>query len=257
MTSNWIDGRTMALNELCGRFNLPREEAQSFLNSVRVYPQGEEIIHEGDNDRMLYVLRHGVVDVYKRVAPGERNHIATIEALNIFGEMSLVNDEPRNATKGARSDEVLVYAVGRPNLSLILGNARWAEMLVTRLSRNLAQGNARLIETTQAWREEQARRRGLEELLEQRQREHQQALGNVARAFALLLQFQDKVQEHAVVGSRGWAYLRALNRVTHKLIRTFVPGAAGNLPEVSAAELQPYLADLFGTRELDPKQTEE
>lgn len=254
VNSSWIDGKNIPINELCGRYNLPRDEAQSFLSSIRIYPRDAEIISEGDADRMLFVLRHGTVDVYKQVSPAERKHIAAIEALNIFGELALVNDQPRNASIVARSDEVLVYAVGRPNLSVILANPRWAEMLVTRLSRDLAQATAHVIQDARVWEVEKAERRQLEQQLEQARNERQQLLTSIARAFAVLLEFQKKIQEHAVVGSRGWAYLRALNRVTHAIIQNHIPSIAGKLPAVDAVMLQPYLANLYGTREFDQEK---
>ena len=141
MNINWISGETLSHGELVSRFDLPREEIPSFQKSMRIYPKGETIIREGERDKTLFLLRDGLVSVYKNTSPNEREHIGEIEAVNFFGEMSMIIDEPRTATIEASTERVLVYAMERPDLKNILTNTRWGEMLLSRIAKNLADTN--------------------------------------------------------------------------------------------------------------------
>lgn len=58
---------------------------------------GSEIIREGNAGRGLFVLLHGEVDVSKRDGE-EKVLLATLGPGDVFGEISLLNDEPTTAT---------------------------------------------------------------------------------------------------------------------------------------------------------------
>lgn len=124
-------------DELHERFGIAPEEAASFHDIACAYTAGDTIIREGDQERALYLLRVGTVDVLKHSAVGD-DAMDAIDAVNFFGEMSMINDEPRSATIVARSERVVVYRIPNPNIHTILTNPVWAELLISRLARNLA-----------------------------------------------------------------------------------------------------------------------
>ncbi len=69
------------------------------------YKAGDIIFAEGDPATNFYVIEVGEVEVIK----GETNVLATIGPGDFFGEMALLNDNPRNATVKAKTDvEVVV-----------------------------------------------------------------------------------------------------------------------------------------------------
>lgn len=68
-----------------------------------VYSFGETIFAEGDYGDCLFVIVEGQVSITFR---GET--IATLKERNYFGEMSLLDDEPRSATARAESDCLLL-----------------------------------------------------------------------------------------------------------------------------------------------------
>jgi CRP-like cAMP-binding protein len=95
------------------------------------------IIAEGADEKAMYILRAGTVKVFKRF--GEAQKLMTmIDAVNIFGEMSVINDEPRTATVIAMSDKVVVYRIAKTDAHTIASNPFWAERLITHLSKSLA-----------------------------------------------------------------------------------------------------------------------
>jgi CRP/FNR family cyclic AMP-dependent transcriptional regulator len=76
-----------------------------FRNATDVchFSAGETLFKEGDRADVMYVIQAGEVEV---------SHNGTwIESLgegNIFGEMSLINEEPRSATATAKTEVRLV-----------------------------------------------------------------------------------------------------------------------------------------------------
>ncbi len=222
-THVWMEGSQYPPNELANRFNVPRDEIAAFLSFTRIYPSGSALIIEEEFDKSLFLLRSGRLGVYKNMA-GQETQIGMIEAVNFVGEMSLINDERRSATIRAISDQALVYCFAKPNLSLILSNPKWAELLIFRLSKNLAHSNKQLAEARTLIELQKKEIAGLQGGLENQKDDQQHALANAAQALAGILHFENATITHAVVGSKGWAYLVALSEVSQALIRHYLPG---------------------------------
>ena len=67
----------------------------------RVFGHGEVIVHEGDDGRSMFIVRHGQVRV---VVGAEQREVAVTRAGGYFGEMSLLTGDPRTATVVAHGD---------------------------------------------------------------------------------------------------------------------------------------------------------
>lgn len=67
------------------------------------WPAGKVIFEEGQPGTEMYVVNAGTIDM---VAAGKV--LETIEAGGIFGEMALVDNEPRSATATAKTECELV-----------------------------------------------------------------------------------------------------------------------------------------------------
>jgi CRP-like cAMP-binding protein len=100
-----------------------RAQAQEFLHSIPVFgglPDGtmerlldmmqmrghradEVVCREGDLGREMFVVRAGLVEVRKRSRdPARETVLAQLKAGDCFGEMSLIDVQPRSATVFAR-----------------------------------------------------------------------------------------------------------------------------------------------------------
>ena len=202
-------------SELVNRYGIPREELASFHQSIRLYPPDGAIIQEGSEDKTLFFLKWGSVGIYRKVG-NNQERIATIEAPNFVGEMSMINNEPRSATVIAQSEGALVYVLGKPNLSQILANPKWSELMVTRLSRNLAQSSNQLVSLMAINKEQKAQ-------IDRMQADQEQFRKNVNLAFAAIWNFEHVITDLAVVGSKGWMYLKTLTDVTKALFTYYVP----------------------------------
>jgi CRP-like cAMP-binding protein len=75
----------------------------------RTYASGEVIVREGDMDGEMYIIQKGRVSVRKRVGEDELE-LAILRKGEIFGEMALLEGEPRTST---------VYAIEPTNVLVI------------------------------------------------------------------------------------------------------------------------------------------
>jgi CRP/FNR family transcriptional regulator, cyclic AMP receptor protein len=205
----------ISTSELVNRYGIPREELASFQQGIRLYPAGGTIMQEDNADKTLFFLKWGSVGIFRKVG-NSQERIATIEAPNFVGEMSMINNEPRSATVIAQSEGALVYVLGKPNLSQILANPKWSELLVTRLSRNLAQSSNQVVNLMAVNKEQKIQ-------IERMQVEHEQFKKNTILAFAAIWNFEHVITDLAVVGSKGWVYLKTLTDVTKALITYYMP----------------------------------
>jgi CRP/FNR family transcriptional regulator, cyclic AMP receptor protein len=234
---DWIEGDAIPPNELVIRYGIPREEIASFHQYIRIYTYGAVIIQEDDTDKLLFLLRSGSVAIFKNTGDIQQQ-IATIDAVNFVGEMSLINDEPRTATVKVLSDQALVYVMARPNISGIVSNPKWAEMLITRFSKNLSQNNTQLVAMTQIIKELKAEITRLRLEMFQQRSENQRLLARIALAFNAILYFENVVMGLAVVGSKGWAYLKALSDVSKAMVAHYWPGVHVSAEAAEAQVLQ-------------------
>ncbi len=63
----------------------------------RVYPAGTPLFHEGEPGMEAYIVEYGLVSVYKTVK-GKRVVLGEVGQGGIFGEMALIDDQPRMAS---------------------------------------------------------------------------------------------------------------------------------------------------------------
>ena len=91
--------------------DLPWEQLSALAQYVDAYraDKGAEIFRQGGLGHYLCLLVDGRVNVMMEDSTGTRKTLATIEAGKPFGEMSLIDGEPRSATAVAVEDsKVLV-----------------------------------------------------------------------------------------------------------------------------------------------------
>jgi CRP/FNR family transcriptional regulator, cyclic AMP receptor protein len=65
---------------------------------IRNYSTGEILCREGDIGRALFILETGQVEVVRKTSDGVMRRVALLKASDYFGEMSLIDEQPRTAS---------------------------------------------------------------------------------------------------------------------------------------------------------------
>jgi SulP family sulfate permease len=109
------------------------------LLSRRTYGPGEIVIKEGSLDRDLFLMSRGSVSV-KVGVPGQdrQRRLASFSAGTVFGEVALLDREPRSATVTA-DEEAVCYVLSEEAFhALVLDHHAIAIKLLTNLGRELS-----------------------------------------------------------------------------------------------------------------------
>lgn len=100
--------------------------------------EGAFIFQEGDVEKSVGIIVKGAIDIYKD-KEGELSKITTLQTSFTFGEMSLIDGEPRSAT-GIASQESIIYFLSRKNLiSLANDNPALGFKLLWKIAKIISQ----------------------------------------------------------------------------------------------------------------------
>ena len=104
-----------------GFFKLLDEDERAVLAQQverHTFPADATIFRENEPGGIMYVIRHGKVELWTYDEDHQRVVLATFEGGDFFGELSLLDEDPRSATATARMEtEVLV--IDRTDLRLL------------------------------------------------------------------------------------------------------------------------------------------
>lgn len=89
-------------------------------------------VRQGDSGRSLFLVAEGVLDVVHRCEDGTRVSLARMRPGDMFGEMSLLTEQPRSADVVARIDTV-VFELDKDHLDPVLENQPALREGLTRL----------------------------------------------------------------------------------------------------------------------------
>lgn len=114
------------------------------LTRERAYPKHSVILFEDDPGDALYVVRSGQVKVVLIGEDGREVILATLAEGDFFGEMALIDDEPRSAHVIAMENSRLLV-LRRGDFSRCLDETpRMARGLLRALTRRLRQADAKI-----------------------------------------------------------------------------------------------------------------
>ncbi len=106
------------------------------LDQERVFA-GKVIFNQGDEGGKMYVVQEGKVEIFLMDDNKERVVLSTIESGGIFGELSLLDNDPRSAGAKALVDTVL-FVVDRHDLEMLFKTHYHAALdIMTMLSRRI------------------------------------------------------------------------------------------------------------------------
>ena len=73
----------------------------------QLYGPGDEIFNEGDDGRLAYVVEEGEVEIFKTI-DGDEQVLGTVGKDGIFGEMALIDNQPRMAAARASKSTKII-----------------------------------------------------------------------------------------------------------------------------------------------------
>ncbi len=111
------------------------------LFRVEQFNRGERIISEGERGGSLYVIYQGGVDILKQVVSREgecQEKIATLHVGDTFGEMELIDQQPRSASVVAHPSTIVLALDNIDLHKLNLRNTRVYATMLLNLAREVS-----------------------------------------------------------------------------------------------------------------------
>lgn len=106
---------------------------------LEVFGHGEAIVREGEDGRTSYYIICGSVDVVHKGSGHKDTHLTTLAAGGLFGEMSLLTGEKRNATVLAKEDTTCLVIDSGAFKKIFNENPQTADRLSELLARRRAE----------------------------------------------------------------------------------------------------------------------
>jgi len=125
---------------------LPEEELERFaeLTRERSYPKGSVILFQDDPGDSLFVLRAGRVKVVLIGEDGREVILGVLEPGAHFGELALIDDQPRSAHVIAMEDAQLLILRREDFRRRVEANPSVAWALLSELSRRLRRADVKI-----------------------------------------------------------------------------------------------------------------
>ena len=112
---------------------------------VQDFNRDETVVLEGDcSMKALYLIASGTVQVYKTGVDGRETILSFLERGDFFGEMSLIDGEPRSASVRTVTDAQLMIIHREPFLTLIRQTPEIAMSLLSEMSKRLRKANKQI-----------------------------------------------------------------------------------------------------------------
>lgn len=88
------------------------------MNLSRNFKKGDIIFHQGNPSDCAFIIGSGSVEIVKETTEGEKV-IGKLNENEIFGEMGLIDGQPRSATARALEDSVM-YVINRNSFDILV-----------------------------------------------------------------------------------------------------------------------------------------
>ncbi len=98
------------------------------------YTSGTILFKEGESGRKFYLLKKGSIEICKHTESGEKITLGFVESGEIFGEMSILGNQPRTASAVCMTNCVVATADGDNLEALIKGNPDFSLKLIQTLA---------------------------------------------------------------------------------------------------------------------------
>ncbi|PKO12963.1 MAG: hypothetical protein CVU39_21225 [Chloroflexi bacterium HGW-Chloroflexi-10] len=189
--------------------SVPIEEQKKYENYLFYFTRNSEIFHEGQpGDGCMYLLRSGEVGIFRDVG-GQEEMTATVSAVNIIGEMSLLMGWDRTATIRVISNTAILYKFRYFDLNIIYSTAAYSEMLIKRLINDLKIVNDRMVETNTKY--------GLID------EQYTNLMKHGKIVFSAMNYVLENIANDSVINSKEWHYISAVREMMQNYVGEYLP----------------------------------
>ena len=104
---------------------------------------GTVLFKDGEAGHQMFVIHSGKIKITKKIGEVEKT-LAILPAGEFFGEMAILNDEPRTATAVVEEDSQLLVIDPKTFEAMIKGNSEIALRMIKKLSQRLKQADEQI-----------------------------------------------------------------------------------------------------------------
>lgn len=109
----------------------------------KTVPAGTVLFKDGESGNQMYVIHSGKVKITKKVGNIEKT-LAILPAGEFFGEMAILNNEPRTASAIVEEDSKLLVIDPKTFEAMIKGNSEIALRMIKKLAQRLKQADEQI-----------------------------------------------------------------------------------------------------------------
>lgn len=109
----------------------------------RDFPTGHVLFRDGDSGREMFVIQAGKVRICKQVRDVDKT-LVVLGAGEFFGEMSILNNQPRSATAIIDEDAKLLVIDPKTFEAMVRGNAEIAVRMIKKLAARLQEADEQI-----------------------------------------------------------------------------------------------------------------
>jgi len=125
---------------------LPEEADDPQCKTIKTYQKGQVIFKEGEEGNEAFLIKRGIVDIY-RVTGSKRILLSRLQPGELFGEMSILSGEPRNAHAEAGEEDTELVVIEKDILKTNLKETLPIVQTITlSLLKRLQNTNKKIIE---------------------------------------------------------------------------------------------------------------
>ena len=120
--------------------DIPHREMGRLTEALfeKTYQEGQVLFEEGDIGRALFIVETGSVELAKRGRDGQDQQLAVAQPGDFFGEMALLEEQPRSATARALEESKVSLLYKTKFDALLLARPRAAVPVLRRLAQLLS-----------------------------------------------------------------------------------------------------------------------
>ncbi|MEO8428150.1 MAG: cyclic nucleotide-binding domain-containing protein [Verrucomicrobiota bacterium] len=135
-------------SKLCSSLTSAECDALRQVAQSRHFLAREPIFREGDQGDGIYIVQQGLVQISALVTEGERRNLSHFGPGEFFGEMAVLDNEPRSATATAETDTEVYFIPQSDLLQMLERSPKLAISLVRQISLRLREFNRQYIQET-------------------------------------------------------------------------------------------------------------